>query len=155
MAGRLFTIWVTSRSESCSVVSYSLQPHGLYSPWNSPGRNTGVGCLLLLQGIFLTQGLNSGVLYCRQILYQLSHKRSPEKSVWGRRKMHISGSFTSTSLGGSPVLDYSEGPAVGRAQTLIWPYSYVYLCTCLKYPWLPELRFFVCPFVYSINTESA
>ena len=43
------------------------------SPWNSPGQNTGVGSLSLLQGIFPTQGLNSGLPHCRQILYQLSH----------------------------------------------------------------------------------
>ena len=42
------------RSESCSVVSDSLQPHELYSPWNSLGQNTGVGSLSLLQGIFPT-----------------------------------------------------------------------------------------------------
>ena len=52
----------------------SLQPHGLYSPWNSPGHNSGVGSLSLLQGIFLTQGLNLGLLHCRWILYQLSHE---------------------------------------------------------------------------------
>ena len=44
-----------------------------YSPWNSPGKNTGVGCHALLQGIFLAQGLNLGLLHCRQILYHLSH----------------------------------------------------------------------------------
>ena len=65
------------QSERCSVVSDSLQPHGLYSPWNSPGQNTGVGSLSLLQGIFPTQGLNPGLPHCRQILYQLSHKGSP------------------------------------------------------------------------------
>ena len=43
-------------SESPSVVSDSLRPHGLYSPWNSPGQNTRVGSLSLLQGIFPTQG---------------------------------------------------------------------------------------------------
>ena len=64
-------------SESHSVVSNSLQPHGLYSPWNSPGQNTGMGSLSLLQGIFPTQGLNPGLLHCRWILYQLSHKGSP------------------------------------------------------------------------------
>ena len=64
-------------SASHSVVSNSLQPHGLYSPWNSPGQNTGVGSLSLLQGIFPTQGLNPGLPHCRWILYQLSHKRSP------------------------------------------------------------------------------
>ena len=48
-----------------------------YSPWNSPGQNTGVGSLSLLQGIFPTQGLNPGLLRCRQILYQLSYEGSP------------------------------------------------------------------------------
>ena len=66
-----------SESESHSVVSNSLRPQGLYSPWNSPGQNTGVGSLLLLQGIFPTQGSNPGLLPCRWILYQLSHKGSP------------------------------------------------------------------------------
>ena len=49
----------------------------LYSPWNSPGQNTGAGSLSLLQGIFPTQGSNPGLLHCRRILYQLSHKGSP------------------------------------------------------------------------------
>ena len=52
-------------------------PHGLYRPWNSPGQNTGVGSVSLLQGIFPTQGSNPGLLHCRRILYQLSHKVSP------------------------------------------------------------------------------
>ena len=63
-------------SESRSVVSDSLWPHGLYSLWNSPGQNTGVGSHSLLQGIFPSQGLNPG-LHCRKILYQLGHKGSP------------------------------------------------------------------------------
>ena len=71
-----------SESESCSVMSDSLQPHGLYSPWNSPGQNTGVGSLSLLQGIFLTQGSNPGLPHGRQILYQLSHKGSPRILEW-------------------------------------------------------------------------
>ena len=48
-------------SESHSVVSDSLRLHGPYSPWNSPGQNTGVSSRSLLQGIFLTQGLNPGI----------------------------------------------------------------------------------------------
>ena len=60
-------------SESRSVESDSLRPYGLYSPWNSPRQNTGVGSISLFQGIFPTQGLNPGLLHCRQILYQLSH----------------------------------------------------------------------------------
>ena len=67
----------TSISESHSVVSNSLQSHGLYSPWNSPGQNTGVGSLSLLQEIFPAQESNPGLLCCRWILYQLSHKGSP------------------------------------------------------------------------------
>ena len=65
-----------SESESHSVVSNFLQPHGL-SPWNSPGQNTRVGSLPLLQGIFPTQGLNPGLLHRRQIFYRLSYKGSP------------------------------------------------------------------------------
>ena len=38
-------------------MSYSLRPHGLYSPWDSPGQNTGVGSLSLLQGIFSNPGI--------------------------------------------------------------------------------------------------
>ena len=102
-------------------MSNSLRPHGLYSPWNSPGQNTGVGSCSLLQGnlphpgieprspslradsllaeppgkpkktgvgslsllqIFLIQESNRGLLHCRWILYQLSHKGSPGKLEW-------------------------------------------------------------------------
>ena len=65
-------------SESCSVVSNSLRPHGLCTPWNSPGKNIGVGGLSLLQGIISTQGWNPGLPHCRQILYLLSHKGCTE-----------------------------------------------------------------------------
>ena len=57
-----------SESESHSVMSHSLQPRRLYSPWDSPGQNTRVGSLSLLQGIFPTQRLsrcNSGLLKVR------------------------------------------------------------------------------------------
>ena len=72
LALRIFTQikWCESRS----VMSDSLWPHGLYSPWNSPGQNTGVGSLSLLQGIFPTQGLNLCLPHCRQILYPYSAK---------------------------------------------------------------------------------
>ena len=55
----------------CNPVDCS--PPGL-CPWNSPSRNTGVGCHALLQGIFPTQGSNVGLQRCRQILYHLSHQ---------------------------------------------------------------------------------
>ena len=60
----------------------SLQPHRLYSPWNSPGQNTGVGSHFLLQGIFPTQGSNPGLPHCRHILFQLSHQGSPRILEW-------------------------------------------------------------------------
>ena len=64
-------VWM---SESRSVVSDSLRSHGLLCPWNSPDKNRGVGCYFLLRGIFLTQGLNLGLLHYRCTLYQLSHQ---------------------------------------------------------------------------------
>ena len=74
-------LWPWKWSVSPSVVSDSLWPHGLQPtrllcPWNSPSRNTGVGCHFLLQGIFPTQGSNLGLPHCRQTLYQLSHQGS-------------------------------------------------------------------------------
>ena len=70
-----------SESVSRSVVSDFWRPHGLQPtrllcPWNFPGKNIGVGCHALLQGNFLTQGLNLGLLHLRQILYRLSHDNS-------------------------------------------------------------------------------
>ena len=67
----------SNSSVSRSVVSDSFRLHGLQSArllrsWDSPSKNTGVGCHALLQGIFLTQGLNQGLLQRRQIPYHLS-----------------------------------------------------------------------------------
>ena len=61
-------------TQSCPTLC---DPMDCTVPWNSPGQNTGVGSLSLLQGIFPAQGLNPGLAHCRWILYQLSHKRSP------------------------------------------------------------------------------
>ena len=96
----LWSLWITKaraalwiaagpRCESlrwwsrCSVVSSSLGPPGLQParllcPWDSPGKNPGVGCRFLLQGIFLTQESNPGLLHCRQIPYRLSCEGSPK-----------------------------------------------------------------------------
>ena len=49
------------KAKVAQFVSDSSLPHGLYSSWNSPNQNTGVGSLSLLQGIFPTQGLNPGL----------------------------------------------------------------------------------------------
>ena len=85
--------------ESFLVMSNSLQPHGLYNIWNSPGQNTEVDSLSLLQGIFPIQGSNPGLSHCRWILYQLSHKRSPRILEW------VAFSF---SRGSSPPRDWTQ-----------------------------------------------
>ena len=74
-------VYIKLESESRSVVSDSfvtLCDCDLYSPRNSSGQNTGVGSLSLLQGIFPIQRSNPGLLHCRCIVYQLSHKGSPK-----------------------------------------------------------------------------
>ena len=71
--------WSWKWKWSRSVVLGSLRPHELgptriLHPWDFPGKSIGAGCHFLLQGIFLTQGLNSGLPHCRQMLYHLSHQ---------------------------------------------------------------------------------
>ena len=65
-------------TQSCPTLCYPMD----CSPWNSPGRNTGVGRCPLLQGIFPTQGSNPGFPHCGKIFYQLSHKGSPRILEW-------------------------------------------------------------------------
>ena len=66
-------------AQSCPTLC---NPYGLYSPWNSPGQNTGIGRPSFLQEIFPTPGSNPGLPQCRWILYQLSHKGSPRILEW-------------------------------------------------------------------------
>ena len=85
LAGRFFTIELHgkplgSESESRWVCPTLCDPTD--SPWDSPGQNTGVGSLSLLQGIFPTQGSNPGLPHCRWILNQLSQKGSPRMLRW-------------------------------------------------------------------------
>ena len=93
--------WSDSESENRSVVSDSLWPHWLYSPWNSPDQNIGAGSHSLLQGIFPTQGSNPALPHCRRTLYQLSRRGSPRTleqvaipfsrgSSWPRNRTRVS-----------------------------------------------------------------
>ena len=69
----------------CNPMDYSLPGSSVHG--DSPGKNAQVGCHALLQGSFPTQGLNPGLLHCRQILYSLSHQGSPVnewKKILGR-----------------------------------------------------------------------
>ena len=83
-------VYIIKESESvkslrCAQLFLGLQAARLLCPWDSPGKNTGVGCCFLLQGIFPTQGSNLHLwclLLCRLILYPLSHRRSQRKSAY-------------------------------------------------------------------------
>ena len=69
-------------AQSCLTLQlHGLQPTKLLSPWDFPGKDTGMGHHFLLQGIFPTQGSNVGLLHCRQILYQLSYKGNPANRI--------------------------------------------------------------------------
>ena len=107
--------------ESCSVVSDSLW---LYSPWNSPGQNTGVGSPSLLQGIFPTQGLNLGLPHCRQILYQMSHQGRCR--CLGRCLKPFAPQGGSLSLQHSPLLCFLLGMWIPTRSLFL--HSYQTLC---------------------------
>ena len=114
-------------SNNPSVMSNSLRPHGQYSarclcPWNSPGKNTGVGCHSLLQRIFPAQGLNLGLLSCRQILYHLSHQGSPnssetlEKSFLTPGPLHMLLYLTASGFDTNPHPDLLKVSSPGKDQ---------------------------------------
>ena len=93
-----------------SCVRLFVTPWTIYSPLNSPGQNPGVGSLSLLQGIFPTQELNPGLLYCRRILYQLRHKGSPRILGWVAFPFSR-GSSRPGIKPGSPALQVDSLPA--------------------------------------------
>ena len=108
--------------ESHSVVSGSLGPHGLYSPWNSPGQNTGKGCLSLLQGILASQGLNPGLPHCRWILYQLSHRGSPKVALVVKKPPASAGDIGDVGL----IPGSGRSPAGGH--------GHPFQCSCPENP---------------------
>ena len=82
-----------SKRVRCSVVSnLDCSPYRLLCPWDSPGKNTGVGCHSLLQGIFPTQGSNQGLLHLYADSLPLSYqRRHPGNDVWLADKMWVTG----------------------------------------------------------------
>ena len=104
--------------ESCSAVSDSLQPHGLYSPCQS----TGVDSLSPLQGIFPTQRLNPGLLHCRQIVYHLSHEGSPCRWVINKSLFSLStGTFSSLNI---RVGDFQDTFRCEIEAHIIWVFNF-------------------------------
>ena len=109
---------------SCSVVSDSLRPRGLYSPpgssvhVDSPDENTGMGCHALLQGIFSTQGLNPGLPRWRRILYFLSHPEAQE--YWRGKPMPSPGELSDPGFKPrSPALQMDSLPSESQGKPFI------------------------------------
>ena len=94
-------------------------------PWNSPGKNTGVGSHVLLQGIFLIQGSNPGLLHCRQILY-----------IWATREAIGDSQILHTD---KPAAVWSRLLALGKSDTSQSPYQLVYIIFFLLY--FPKLLY--------------
>ena len=110
-----------NRKERRSVVSDSLQPHGLQParllcPWDFPGNSTGMDCHFLLQWIFPTQGSNPGLPHCRQKLYRLSHQGS---LGWSQESAFLSSILSLSCIGegnGNPLqCSCLENPRDGGA----------------------------------------
>ena len=113
-----------SESESHSIVSYSLWPASFLCPWNSPGKNAGMGSHSLLQGIFPAQGLKPGLLHCRQTLLS----KPPGK----QRLLPYSDSNTQLSLTLFLPLSLNHLPTASEPQcTTEFPLQNV---TCLPFP---------------------
>ena len=102
---------------SDSLRPYGLQPPRLLRPWDFSGKSTGMGCHFLLQGTFLTQGLNPGLPHCRRMLYPLSHQGSPRKSLGSFTFFFLT--YSKTSLYFSSVLNVSLSPDLTHIFLLI------------------------------------
>ena len=94
---------------------------GLLCPWNSSGKNTGVGSHPLLQGIFLTRGSNPGLLHCRQIFDCQSHQESPRALTKTPANSHLQ----TQCHGSHPFLPWSVSPGdsgfcVSLSLPLMW-----------------------------------
>ena len=99
-------------AQSCATLCNptDCSPPGSSVHGDSPGKNTGVVCHALLQGIFLTQGLKPHLFHCRQILYHLSHQESPRILEWVAYPFSR-GSFWPGIKPGSPALQGDSLPA--------------------------------------------
>ena len=101
------------------------------SPWNSPGQNTGVDSLSLLQGIFPAQGLNQGLLHCRQILYQLSFTREAPGNHWLGAKNPLNHECTNFSSTFSSALSWDR-PRFCTCDSGLWGNMSSLICD--RYP---------------------
>ena len=106
----------------CSVVSDSLQHHGLHparllGPWGLPCKNTGVGCHFLLQGLFPAQGLNPCLLHGRQILYHSATRETlnlPEQLTKLRKPFYLLDYQFIAKEYNSGLVRWEVGPGLGK-----------------------------------------
>ena len=105
-----FYIYINIYKMKVTQSCQTLWSRGLYSPWNSRGQNTGVCSLSLLQGVFPTQGLNPGLMHCRQILYQLSNQGNQWIPEWVAYPF-CCGSSQPRNAPGSPALHVDSLPS--------------------------------------------
>ena len=98
-------------AQSCLTLCNPMDssPPGSPVHGDSPGKTTEVGCHALLQGIFLTQGSNPGLLPCRQILYHLRHQGSPIWCGWGSKCTQLKYSISHSSLHLDVAMWHSSG----------------------------------------------
>ena len=134
----------------CSVVSDSLRPHGLQltrllCPWNSPGKNTGVACHFLLQGIFPTQGLNSclwHLMHWQADSLPLCHLRSlasiafhfkSSKTTSQKRKKLEHKIKNKKELPTSPIVYHAHAIKLSCCCVLIMQCNLLSQCVCIKF----------------------
>ena len=109
-------------------MSDSLQPHGLYSPWNSPGQNTGVGSLALLQGIFPTQEIEPRFPALQADSLPDEPQGKPQNTGLGSLSL-LQQIFLTQELNQGLLLcrqilyqlSYQDSPCWGRGEMLIMP----------------------------------
>ena len=113
-------------TQSCSTLCNLMDcsPSGSSVHGGSPGKKTGVACHSLLQGIFPTQGLNSGLQRCRWILYHLNQHGSPRILEW------VAYPFSPPDIGiepGSPTVQADSLPAELPRKPLNYKYDSIIL----------------------------
>ena len=99
--------WARRILHITALRSSGLQPARLLCPLDFSGKNSGVDCRSLLQGIFLTQGSNLGLLHWRQIFHCLRHQESPEQTR-GLCKIKLSNANTSNGYGNRSKAEKQE-----------------------------------------------
>ena len=127
-------IYVCLVAQSCPILCDSMDynPPSSSVHEDSPGKNIGMGCHALLQGIFPTQGSNPGLPHCRWILYRLSHHGSPRILEW------VAYPFC---MGSSQPRNWTRGLLVDffTSCTTRKALVYMYVCVCVC----------VCEYVYA------